>query len=476
MGLKTFIIDFAELKTKDSLRLWLPFILPKSKYKYEKINNFLAFCESGNRPKGGIREEDFGEAISLGGEQIGYDGNLNLAKIPYVSFEYYKNSKKGKVKNNDILICKDGALTGKTCLVDFSKFPSQEVMINEHIFILRGNEKIHQTFLFYYTTTNLFQTQIKDLAYKKKAQPGLNTDHFKKIKIPLIPKHKQNQFVVQIEPIEREIKKLQAKIIEPQEIINKVFAREFRFDLKRIKKEKQRKHFFVSSSLAFRNPTLRSSVRWHKISPIQQALYNNISCIKKLGDYIKSTKNGWSPSCSDEDTLNLVFGVNCISKSGVINYGDMKVSDQTCSNIESYFVRNNDLFVSRGNTIDLVALASVVENLPDKKDVIFPDLFIRLDIDETKLNKKYVAYLFNSMIGRYYFKYSAKGKNQTMVKISSDELLNFYLPVPSTKLQQKIVSEISTELDKQKKINNQVVIERNKISKIVNNLLGLIPK
>ena len=475
MGLKTFIIDFTELKTKDSLRLWVPFILPKLKYKYEKINNFLDFCESGNRPKGGIREEDIGEAISLGGEQIGSNGNLNLAKIPYVSFKYYENTKKGKIKDNDILICKDGALTGKTCLVDFSKFPAREVMVNEHIFILRGNKNINQMFLFYYTSTNLFQSQIKDLAYKKKAQPGLNTTHFKKIKIPLIPKLKQNQFVIQIEPIEREIKKIQTKIIDPQKIINKVFAREFKFDLKRIEEEEQRKHFFVSSSFAFRNSNLRSSVRWHKISPIQQAMYKNIKVIKKLGDYIISTKNGWSPSCSIDDTLNLVFGLNCISKSGIINYDDMKISDQTCSNIESFFVQNNDLFVSRGNTIDLVALSSVVENLPVKKNIIFPDLFIRLDIDETRLNKKYLSLLFNSMIGRYYFKYSAKGKNQTMVKISSDELLNFYLPVPSMKIQQKIILEIQDELEQQEKYRKQIIIKKNKIISILDDLLGFIP-
>ncbi|MCD4818299.1 MAG: hypothetical protein K8S23_06375 [Candidatus Cloacimonetes bacterium] len=472
MGLKTFIINFVELKTKDSLRLWIPFVLPKLKYKYGKINDFLTSFESGSRPKGGIREEDIGEAISLGGEQIGSDGNLNLAKIPYVSFDFFKNSKKGKVKNNDILICKDGALTGKTCLVDFSKFPSKEVMINEHIFILRGNENINQIFLYYYTTSNLFQSQIKDLAYKKKAQPGLNTNHFKKVKIPLIPKIKQNQFATQIKPIERKIKKLKAQIFKPQDIINKVFAREFNFDLEKIEKEEQRKQFFVSSSLSFRNPNLRSSVRWHKIFPIQQAMYKKINCIKKLGDYVLSTKNGWSPSCSNDDTLNLVFSVKCISKSGVINYEDLKVSDQTCSNIESYFVQNNDLFVSRGNTIDLVALASVVENLPDEKDIIFPDLFIKLNIDETKLDKKYLAYLFNSIIGRYYFKYSAKGKNQTMVKISSDELLGFFLPVPSLTLQQKMVFEIETELDIQENNKKQVILERSKIAKIINNLLS----
>lgn len=74
----------------------------------------------------------------------------------------------------------------------------------------------------------------------------------------------------------------------------------------------------------------------------------------------------------------------------------------------------------------------------------------RIDVNENDILKEYLAYLFNSIIGRFYFKYSAKGKNQTMVKISSDELNNFFLPIPPLKFQQKIVVEIKAELDKHK--------------------------
>lgn len=467
MALRQFTIDFTELSKNETLRLWLPFVLPKLKYKYDKFINYLYLYETGSRPKGGISEEDDGEAISLGGEQINADGTVDLSKIPYVSYDFYENTNKGKVKDADVLICKDGALTGKTCLVDFAIFPSKEVMVNEHVYILRGNDKINQKFLFYFTANNLFQSQVKDLAYRKKAQPGLNIDHLKKIKIPLIPKPTQDKIVAQIEPIEQKIKDLKKQIKEPQEIINKIFAREFEFDLQRVRTEGQRKQFFVSSTLSFRNPNLRSSVRWHKIAPIQQVMYENINYIKKLGDYIVSTKNGWSPSCRENDTLKLVFGVNCISKNAVIKYEDMKISDQTRLNIKSYFAKNGDLFVSRGNTVDLVALASVVEDIPDDKDIIFPDLFIRLDVDENKLDKKYLAYLFNSMIGRFYFKYSAKGKNQTMVKISSDELNNFFLPVPALNIQQKIVDEIKAELDKQEEMKQQIEQERDEIGEII---------
>lgn len=164
--------------------------------------------------------------------------------------------------------------------------------------------------------------------------------------------------------------------------------------------------------------------------------------------------------------------MNCISKNGIVNYDDMKVSDQIRENIDSYFAKNGDLFVSRGNTVDLVALASVVEDMPDDKDIIFPDLFIRLDVDDNYLDKKYLAYLFNSIIGRLYFKYSAKGKNQTMVKISSGELNNFYLPAPPLDMQQRVVDEIKTELYAQEKIKSDIEAERNKTDEIIEDAIN----
>jgi type I restriction enzyme, S subunit len=467
MGLKQFHIHLNELSKNETLRLWAPLVLPKIGYQYDKINNYLSLCESGTRPKGGIKNEDAGEAISLGGDQINVDGSVDLSNIPYVSHEFYDSAIKGKVKNNDILVCKDGALTGKTCIVDFPTLLSENVMVNEHVYIIRGNDKINQRFLFYYIRSNMFQSQVKDLAYRKKAQPGLNYDHLKKIKIPVIPKAKQNKLVDQVEPIEQKIKQLRIKFKEPQEVINLIFIREFQINLERVKTEDQTKHFSVSSAIAFRNPDIRCSVRWNKIMPLQKVMYDNISCIKKLGDYILSTKNGWSPNCRETDTLNQVFGVNCISKNGVINFEDMKTSDETHPNIESYFAQNNDLFVSRGNTVELVALASMVEDLQDEKNIIFPDLFIKIEVDERKIDKKYLAYLFNSIIGRYYFKYSSKGKNQTMVKISSDEINGFYLPVPSLDVQEKIVSEIQSEMDAQEIIKKDIEKQRNRIDKII---------
>ena len=83
-------------------------------------------------------------------------------------------------------------------------------MVNEHVFIFRSNSKISQNFL-YYLTSNLFQSQVKDLAYRKKAQPGLSSEHLKKIKLPMVEPEFQNEIISKIQPIENKINELKLK-------------------------------------------------------------------------------------------------------------------------------------------------------------------------------------------------------------------------------------------------------------------------
>ncbi|MDP2060686.1 MAG: type I restriction enzyme HsdR N-terminal domain-containing protein [Flavobacteriaceae bacterium] len=89
------------------------------------------------------------------------------------------------------------------------------------------------------------------------------------------------------------------------------------------------------------------------------------------------------------------------------------------------------------------------------------------DKDETRIDKKYLALLFNSFFGRLYFKYASKGKNQTMVIISSSELYDFYLPIPDIEIQRKIVKKIQTQIEAQNHIDQEIEINRAKINLIL---------
>jgi len=468
MGVIQTIVKLSTLSSNANLRLCFSKEAPKTSRKLVKLLDCLSLFESGSRPKGGIiyLEDEEEVAISLGGEQIGKDGRIDLSNMPLIPLEFYNSVEKGIVKRNDILVCKDGALTGKCCFVDYN-FPIDEIMVNEHVYIFRSNETYMQKLLFFLIRDEYIQFQIKDLAYRKKGQPGLNTEHLKLIKIPFFELDEQNQIVEKIKPIEQEMHKLKSQKKEYLEIINKVFADEFNIDLEKVFELNSIKSFNLKlQNIDFRNDLLRTSYKWHKLEAIQSFMYEEIDCIEKLGKFIIQTKNGWSPESSEIEDGIPVLGQEHILKKGIIDLNPSKYTTLTKSNIQDFFIKQNDFFVSRGNTVELVALAGVVSE-EIEQDIIYPDLYIKIDFQDEFVDKQYMSFLFNSFIGRIYFKHVAKGKNQTMVKVSSKELLEFYLPLPELSKQQQIVEKIKAQIDAQKLIDKQIEKKQKKISKII---------
>ena len=63
------------------------------------------------------------------------------------------------------------------------------------MYVIRANNRINQKFLFYLMRADFFQNQVKDFAFHKKGQPGLNSDHIKAIKIPYVPFETQTALV-----------------------------------------------------------------------------------------------------------------------------------------------------------------------------------------------------------------------------------------------------------------------------------------
>lgn len=73
----------------------------------------------------------------------------------------------------------------------------------------------------------------------------------------------------------------------------------------------------------------------------------------------------------------------------------------------------------------------------------------------------------NSIIGRMYFKYAAKGKQQTMVKVSSNEIKQFVIPIIDTNEQERIVGEIKSRIEQQNSIKAKIEKLRAKIDEII---------
>lgn len=174
----------------------------RSKYPLKLFSEIVSVIETGSRPAGGVGTLSEG-VLSLGGEHIdNHNGRLNLSNAKYVPLSFYNNATRGKLQKNDLLICKDGALTGKVAIVR-EEINDQQAMINEHLFLIRCENIISQFYLFEFLYSTMGQNLLK-ANITGSAQGGLNSTNLRNIKIPLPPLEIQRQIVSECEKIDEE--------------------------------------------------------------------------------------------------------------------------------------------------------------------------------------------------------------------------------------------------------------------------------
>lgn len=411
-----------------------------------------------------FKGEDFqsnGNVYVLKGDVFNKDFSIDFSNIQYLDDDFLNEYEKFKVFKDDIIISLVGSI-GKMVIIE-EDYP---MLLNQNNIALKINqEKFNIKFFSYIVKSEL--REISNVLYGNSGYSFLSIDDLFNLEIPNISLNIQSEIVKKVEPIEKEIQNLKLQKKEYLEIINEVFADEFKIDLQKIFELDSIKSFSLKlQNVDSRNDLLRTSYKWHKLETIQSFMYEKIDCIEKLGKFITQTKNGWSPESSEIEEGIPVLGQEHILKKGIIDLNPTKYTTLTKSNIQDFFVKQNDFFVSRGNTVELVALAGVV--LEDiEQDIIYPDLYIKIDFDDSLVDKQYMAFLFNSFIGRIYFKHVAKGKNQTMVKVSSKELVEFYLPLPDLTKQQQIIEKIKSQIDAKKLIDEQIEEKQKEISDLI---------
>lgn len=193
----------------------------KSDYSLVELDKWDMLIESGSRPKGGVGDYVEG-VLSIGAEHISLEGSLNLSSPKYVPTSFFKTTSRGRVLEGDILLCKDGAQTGKVALVR-SELQDKEAMINEHVFILRSPNMTSQNYLFNYLYSSIGQRQLKS-KITGSAQGGLNQENLKSIPIPLPPMEIQRAIVEECAVVDAEYETSRMSIEEYRSKISKVFV------------------------------------------------------------------------------------------------------------------------------------------------------------------------------------------------------------------------------------------------------------
>lgn len=167
-------------------------------WKTVKLGDVLEKLESGKRPKGGVKNITSG-IPSIGGEHLSNDGLFDFTNVRYVPEDFAETMNKGWIKQEDIIVVKDGATTAKTSFVT-KNFPFRKAVINEHVFICRVKKEINPKWVFF----NLWSEQGRKkilLDFRGAAQGGISSNFINKVEIPLPPLPEQKKIVEKIEEL-----------------------------------------------------------------------------------------------------------------------------------------------------------------------------------------------------------------------------------------------------------------------------------
>ncbi len=460
MGLKTFTIDLQELAIDPKIGLKDYSYLYKTGARFKSFllnKNIQTDIKSGRTPSrfNGTYWNGENEFLTMSDvDTLTFTINPECTnKITDYAIEQEKTLYQAK---ENALIVSNAMTVGLSFLLD------RPVFINQNVFEVNLDEtKVNKKFVLWYL--NLIIRPLFQTTYTSKY---LSKDELGRIKIPLIPKPKQDQIVAKIEPIEKKIIKLKAQIKEPQEIINTVFAREFGFDLDKFEELKRKKFYNLDFSDFSNNRDLRQSVKFHREAG--KFVMEELKRRTKLK--IKDFKSepivlGASVSPNHYDDRGEYYYISMATiKHWRFEKEDARlVSSEYVKDNQNKTIQNNDILIARSGegTIGKVALID-----DEELKGIFADFTMRIRLKN--YNHLFAYYYFRTKYFQYLVEINKKGlgNNTNIFPSQIQDFPLFDIPLDN---QRNIVDEIKEELDNQEKIKKQIEIERNKIEDVLLN-------
>ena len=162
---------------------------------------------------------------------------------------------------------------------------------------------------------------------------------------------------------------------------------------------------------------------------------------KKLSEVIKTQpRNGWSPPAKNHSdkgtpvlTLSSVTGFN-------FDLSKIKYTSAPTKKEAHYWLDNGDLLITRSNTPQLVGHVAVCSGI--EKPTIYPDLIMRMKVDQKLTSTKFLYYQLRSKKLRKLIMDSAQGANPTMKKINKGIVQGLPIDFPDIFKQKAITDKL----------------------------------
>ena len=151
-------------------------------------------------------------------------------------------------------------------------------------------------------------------------------------------------------------------------------------------------------------------------------------------------KNGYSPKEVNEWTGTLMLGLGCLTEEG-FEPCQLKNAPSNDLKIRAALLSDGDFLLSRSNTRERVALAGIYRDVG--VPCIYSDLMMRLSLNE-KICSRFMELLLRHSPVRRQLTGNAQGTSGSMVKISSQTVMETVVLLPPRKEQDRIISVMDT--------------------------------
>ena len=470
---KAFQINLSQIVNDDQLRL-------DEKFANFAINQMWNVFEVDNKPMVKLkdilqpsysvfkyRDNVEYKGIPTGKEYFDTDGQI--INYQSVNSENHPGRLKYKVEKGDILI---SSLKGAKVPAILIEKDLNDTIFSNGFYIFKVNDKYQEKFLLYILRSKEFRRVLDEYIYRGIGISAYRKKDFLNRKIPLVLKSRQENAVLEINRTEKEIEKLKKQVCSQKEIIDKIFANKFGFDLKELENAKKEKVIFASLNNFANNKDLRFDYRFH--STVGEVALKMLSKFtrKKIYDYLaEPIKLGASisPMFYDDDSGKAYY----LTMATIKNW---QFETKEAIKVKSVYwgkekkinnIRRNDIVMARSGegTIGKVAIIKNNEN-----KAIFCDFTMRIRLKD--YNSLFAYFYFRTEPFQMLIECNKKGLGNN-TNIFPSQIRNFPLPEVSKIQQEKIVAEINSKIESQKVKLKTIRSKRRKIEKLVENLLTI---
>jgi type I restriction enzyme, S subunit len=326
--------------------------------------------------------------------------DLQFADIGRAEFEKFR------VEPGDLLFNRTNSfdLVGRTAIFDLE---GDFVFASYLIRLQTATNRLNPAFLNFYLNADDTQRRLKSIATRAVSQSNISATRLKGFTVPVPPLDEQRKIAVVLSAVQR--------AVERQERLIALTA-----ELKKALMQK-----------LFTEGTRSEPLKQTQLGPIPKSWR-----IARLGAILREPLRNGHSAKETRDPLGIrTLTLTAVTRAD-FSLANTKTTLACADKVRDLWLRAGDIFVERANTLDYVGLAALYEG-PDEF-AIFPDLLVRLRVQEEQMRPKVLFEFLLTSYCRTYFQMNAKGTAGNFPKIDQGIIENLRAPVPSHQEQAEI--------------------------------------